>query len=460
MTDRQELQNEISREDTRLTVLKAEVEKSNTRLNALREQLAAEPPLQIAVPRLPAPETTPTPMTNAAKVALFRSLFRGREDVFPRRWENAKNGKSGYSPACTNEWEYGLCAKKKGLNASRRVHCCECPSQAFIPVSDEEIAKHLRGDQIMGVYPLLPDDTCWFLAADFDKKTWHDDVMAFIETCDTHGIPVAIERSRSGNGAHAWFFFASPVPAATARKLGCFLITETMAHRHQLSMESYDRLFPNQDTMPKGGFGNLIALPFQRHSRDAGNTVLVDAVRKPWSDQWTFLAGIKRLDATFIHALAEEAASRGQVIGVRVSETLDDDDLTPWTRPPSGRPRKVVITAPLPPKVKAVLSQRLFIEKAGLPSPLLNELKRLAAFQNPEFYRKQSMRLSTVLTPRVIACAEDSPEHITLPRGCLPDAEALLRQNGVAIDVKDKREGGTRSTSHSRAPSPHSRSLP
>jgi len=293
------------------------------------------------------------------------------------------------------------------------------------------------------VYPILPDETCWFLAADFDKKTWQEDVTAFVETCNKHGVPVAIERSRSGNGAHAWFFFASPVPAAAARKLGCFLITETMARRHQLSMDSYDRLFPNQDTMPKGGFGNLIALPLQRHARDAGNTVFVDAAFNPWPDQWAFLATVSRLDATFVQALADEASRLGRVIGVRISDTMDEDDRTPWTQPPSGRPRKIVMAEPLPPKVKAVLSQRLFIEKAGLPSPLLNQLKRLAAFQNPEFYKKQSMRLSTALTPRVIACAEDLPQHIALPRGCLPEAEALLREHGVTFDVEDKRAEGT-----------------
>ncbi len=224
-------------------------------------------------------------MTNAAKVALFRSLFRGREDVFPSRWDNVKKGKSGYAPACDNDWEYGLCAKKKGPNAGRRATCGECPNRAFIAVSDGEVARHLRGDQVMGVYPLLPDETCWFLAADFDKKTWQGDIAAFAESCKLHGVPVAIERSRSGNGAHAWFFFISPVPAIAARKLGCFLITDTMTRRHQLSMESYDRLFPNQDTMPKGGFGNLIALPLQREPRDAGNSVFVDAAFKPWPDQ-------------------------------------------------------------------------------------------------------------------------------------------------------------------------------
>ena len=262
MALRDELMREIAREEFRLAALNVEVQESSARLNALRKQLATEQPsVQIVIPTTPPPAMTVALMTNAAKVDLFRSLFRGREDIFPRRWESTKKNKSGYSPACDNEWEYGLCEKRKGLDAGRRATCGECPNHAFIPVSEQEYGKHLRGDHVMGVYSLLPDETCWFLAADFDKKTWQEDVVAFTETCEENGVPVAIERSRSGSGAHAWFFFTTPVPAAAARKPGCFLITETMARRHQLSMESYDRLFPSQDTMPKGGFGNLIALP-------------------------------------------------------------------------------------------------------------------------------------------------------------------------------------------------------
>jgi superfamily II DNA or RNA helicase len=440
---REELLAEISREETRLADLQAEVEAARARLAGLREQLASTPFVQFPVQPGRIADLAAVPATNAAKIALFRSLFRGRADVFPRRWENEKKGKSGYSPACENEWERGLCEKKKGPGAGKRATCGECPNQAFIPVSDNEIAKHLRGDQVMGVYPLLSDETCWFLAADFDKKSWQEDVAAFTETCRQQGVPVAIERSRSGNGAHAWFFFASPVPVVAARKLGCFLITETMSRRHQLSMESYDRLFPNQDTMPKGGFGNLIALPLQRAARAAGNSVFVDDSLKPWPDQWSFLVGVKRIDATFVHALADEASRRGQVIGVRMSDVSDEDDRTPWKRPPSGRSRKAVITEPLPPLVRAVLSQRLFIEKGGLPSALLNQLMRLAAFQNPEFYKRQSMRLSTALTPRVITCAENLREHIALPRGCHPEAEAMLQEYGIRLEVIDEREPGT-----------------
>ncbi len=443
MRRRQELLAGIAREEARLASLQAEVEESSYRLATLRGELASLPPEQVVVELCPAPVLSSVPTSNVAKLALFRSLFRGREDVFPRRWENLRTGRSGYSPACANEWEHGLCEKRKGPDAGRRATCGECSNQAFIAVSDEEVAKHLRSDQVIGVYPLLPNETCWFLAADFDKRTWREDVTAFVETCGIQRVPVAIERSRSGNGAHAWFFFASPIPAKVARQLGCFLITETMARRHQFSMESYDRLFPNQDTMPKGGFGNLIALPLQRKAREAGNTVFVDISFKPWPDQWAFLSGVKPLDAAFVHTLVDEANGHGQVMGVRMSDTLVDDDQMPWNRAPTARPPQVVITEPLPPKVKAVLGQRIFIEKADLPSSFLNQLKRLAAFQNPEFYKKQNMRLSTALTPRVIVCAEDFLEHIALPRGCLPEAEALFQEHGIALEIEDRREEGT-----------------
>ena len=443
MPSREDLLAEIAREESRLAVLKAEVDATSARLAGLREQLAALPALQAPIrPKLIAPAGN-VRATNGAKVVLFRSLFRGRDDLFPRRWENERTGKSGYSPACNNEWKWGLCEKKKGPGAGKRATCGECPGRAFIPVSNGEVAKHLRGYQVMGVYPLLADETCWFLAADFDKKSWQEDIAAFADTCRQYNVPVAIERSRSGNGAHAWFFFASPVPAVGARKLGCFLLTETMARRHQLSMESYDRFFPNQDTMPKGGFGNLIALPLQRKARDTGNSMFVDDSFNPWSDQWAFLAGVERIDAAFVTALTDEASRRGQVIGVRMSDVGDEDERTPWKRLPSGRPRKTVVTEPLPPVVKAVLAQRLFVEKAGLPSSLLNQLMRLAAFQNPEFYKKQSMRLSTALTPRVISCAEDLREHIALPRGCQAEAEGMLREHNVRLEVADEREAGT-----------------
>ena len=307
------------------------------------------------------------PATNAEKIRLFRSLFRGREDVFARRWENPKTGKAGYAPACANEWVPSVCIKRSDMGlAGRRGTCSECTAQAYVPLTDDEIAAHLRGQQVLGVYPLLADETCWFLAADFDDDGWTGDIAAFRETCDSFGVPVAVERSRSGNGAHAWVFFSAPVAAVVARQLGCFLLTETMSRRHQLTMASYDRLFPNQDTMPKGGFGNLIALPLQKVARDNGNSTFVDGDLVPFADPWAFLAGMTRMRPGEVKALTESALRSGRVLGVRQPLTGDDES-APWERLPSGRPPRSPITEPLPASANAVIAQRLYLEKADCP---------------------------------------------------------------------------------------------
>jgi hypothetical protein len=187
--------------------------------------------------------------------------------------------------------------------------------------------------------------------------------------------------------------------------MGCYLITETMSRRHELRMSSYDRLFPNQDTMPRGGFGNLIALPLQHEPREHGNTVFVDERFEPFAEQWAFLASVQRMDAQRVDAIAGEARRTGQVVGVRFVDIDGEVTAAPWTQLPSGQITITANVGAVPPIVNAVLAQRLFIAKADLPASLLNQLKRLAAFQNPEFYKKQQMRLSTAATPRVIACA-------------------------------------------------------
>src|SRR6266446_5372579 len=402
----------IAQEEARVARLEKELEESRSALESLRTVLAAG---RLPPPTAPVVIPSPTaPVTSSEKVALFRSLFRGREDVYPKLWTNVKTGRKAYAPACANEWVRDVCEKP-------RIKCGECPNQAFLAVEDRVILDHLQGRHVVGVYPLLTDETCWFLAADFDKTSWTDDVAAFVETCRVNRLPAAVERSRSGNGAHVWLFFSAPVAATIARKMGCYLITETMARRHQLCMESYDRLFPNQDTLPRGGFGNLIALPLQHGPRLAGNTVFVDDRLLPHPDQWKFLSEHPCIEPATVDSVAREAARKGLVVGVRLSDTTDADSTEPWTRLPSGQPR-VRFSAPLPREVRAVLGQRLFVAKGGLAPIHLNEIKRLAAFQNPEFYKKQSLRLSTALTPRVVACAEDLPEHVALPRGAGPNS--------------------------------------
>ena len=358
------------------------------------------------------------------KIALFRSLFRGREDVYPRRFESRKTGKSGYAPACANEWVRGICEKP-------RVKCAECPNRRFLPVTDEAIRWHLSGRDdvgqpfVAGVYPMLFDETCFFLAVDFDKSGWLEDSSAFIETCRRMDLSAALERSRSGRGGHAWLFFDEAVPAALARQLGCYILTETMKRRPDLGFDSYDRFFPNQDTLPHGGFGNLIALPLQKHRRGDGNSVFLDDHGIPHHDQWAFLSTVRRIRRGHLEDVVRKAEQRGRVLGVNLP-LAEDDDPAPWTAPPSRRRKELSIAGDLPQSLELVLASEIYVTKDRLAPGLRNRLLRVAAFQNPEFYKAQAMRLPTYDKPRIIGCAEEYPHHIGLPRGCLTDVRQVL----------------------------------
>ena len=367
------------------------------------------------------------------KIALFRSLFLGREDVFPRRWENTKTGKSGYAPACGNEWRPGVCGKPK-------VKCSECPNQNFLRVTDEVIDGHLRGRQTVGVYPMLADATCWFLTVDFDKRSWQRDAQGFMVTCRSQRIPSALERSRSGNGGHVWIFFTAPVPVPLARRLGTYLLTETMKRNPDLGFKSYDRLFPSQDTMPAGGFGNLIALPLQHGPRQQGNSVFLDEHLDPYPDQWTFLSSLDRLAPEQTKVIVEDAAKHGHVTGLRLP--ISESDEEPWDVSPSRGKPIAEITARLPERLDVVLGNQIYIPRAPLPPELINRLIRLAAFQNPAFYRNQAMRLSTFGIPRVIACAQLLSRHIALPRGVQDEMEELFREMGMRVCLRDERYSG------------------
>jgi superfamily II DNA or RNA helicase/very-short-patch-repair endonuclease len=375
-----------------------------------------------------------------SKIALFRSLFRGRDDVYPRRFESRKSGKSGYSTACGNEWMPGLCEKP-------RIKCALCPNQHFLPITDQVVRWHLSGrddsgrDFVMGVYPLLRDETCFFLATDLDKAQWQEDANAILDSCRRLGLAAALERSRSGNGGHIWLFFEQAIPATLARKLGAHLLTETMERRPGIGLDSYDRFFPNQDTLPQGGFGNLIALPLQKRSRELGNSVFLDEGHQPHADQWAYLSRVQKTDRASVERIVAEAEKRGRVVGVRVSP-VDEDAASPWAAPPSRRRTEAPLAEPLPEKLELVLADQIYIAKDPLSPGLYNRLVRLAAFQNPEFYKAQAMRLSTYDKPRIIACAEDHSQHIGLPRGCLDEVKKLLSDLRVEVVMRDERNGG------------------
>ena len=305
---------------------------------------------------------------------------------------------------------------------------------------------HLRGGQdgnfVAGVYPLLQDNTCRFLAIDLDKASWADDASALVETCQAKAVPAALERSRSGNGGHVWFFFSEPVPAGTARRFGSALITETMDRRPEIGFASYDRLFPNQDSVPLGGFGNLIALPLQHKARKMGNSVFVDADMRPYDDQWAYLSSLPRLSAETVSGLAESAELSGRVLGVR-NPMKDEHADEPWKMRPSRREESRRLDVDLPKEVKVTLADQIYVDRTQLPSSTVAQLMRLAAFPNPEFYRAQAMRFPTFGKPRIVSCAELHPRHIALPRGCFDEAIEFLSGHGASVDLDDLRVDGT-----------------
>lgn len=433
----------------------AEIKKELAALNVRRGELLAQITelRQEKVSGLGAHETqshpdSVPPITNQPsqeeKITLFRSLFRGREDVYPRRFESWKTGKSGYQPACRNEWVRGICEKPK-------IRCEDCTNRAFLPVTNEVVRNHLLGmdpqdrtgrDFVIGVYPMLLDETCWFLAADFDKATWQEDVKAFLETCNLFSVPVALERSRSGNGGHIWIFFSEPIPAILARKMGTFLLTQTMERRPEIGLDSYDRFFPSQDTLPRGGFGNLIALPLQKKPRESGNSLFLDENLVAYQDQWAPLSAIRRMNRREVESIVGEAEKRNAILGIRVPVTDENDD-QPWVAPPSRQRKDQPVIGPLPEQIDLVLGNQIYIPKADLTPSLRNRLIRLAAFQNPEFYQAQAMRLSTFDKPRIISCCEDFPKHLGLPRGCLDELLELFKLLKVKVTLTDQRFAGT-----------------
>ena len=372
----------------------------------------------------------PARLSAEEKVSLFRRLFRGRTDAYPVRWESKNTGQSGYAPACANEWRAGVCEKP-------RIKCGDCANRLLIPLSDAVIYDHLAGEHTVGVYPLLEDDTCYFLAVDFDEAAWRDDARAFMQSCEELGVPAVLEISRSGKGAHAWVFFASRVAARDARRLGTAIISHTCSRTRQLKLESYDRLFPNQDTMPKGGFGNLIALPLQKRPRGSGCSVFVDADLRPYPDQWAFLASVRPMAPHDIEPTILLAT--GGVHPLDVTFIEDEELATPWKRQSTSIKK---LAGQMPKSLTVTLANLIYFEKAQLPQVLANRLIRLAAFQNPEFYKAQAMRISVWGKPRVVGNAENYPQHIALPRGCLDAALDLLRDNGIACDLRDERFGG------------------
>jgi len=363
---------------------------------------------------------------NKEKISLFMSLFNGRNDVYAKRWKS-KKGKTGYSPVCLNEWVNGICKKPA-------VKCFNCNLKAYSPLDEKVIESHLRGRNVIGIYPMNLDETCDFLAMDFDKQGWEKDITMVRNICEQFGIFYAVERSRSGNGGHVWFFFKDKISAYQARKFGTSLLTYSMEQRHEIPFRSYDRLFPNQDTMPKGGLGNLIALPLQHLPRQKGNSLFIDKNFKPYTDQWKFISNIQRLvEKDIIQYTAQ--MGKGKELGIFKKDNKPVDN--PWIK------KVIKLTQnDFPATTELVDSGMIYIRKSGFTQKALNILKRFAAFQNPQFYKNQAMRQSTHGTPRIISCSQDFDDYLALPRGCKKDITTLMEKYKVTIKRKDETNSG------------------
>lgn len=374
------------------------------------------------------PAFSEPPVTPEQKIELFLKLFRCREDVYPRRWENKKTGKSGYSPVCANEWKPGVCEKPK-------AKCSECRSSSYLPLDSEAVRLHLEGREIIGTYAIKEDDTTVFLAADFDGSTWNKDVVNYKKAANDLGIDAVIEISRSGEGAHAWIFFDSPIDASLARRLGTVVMTQALYVSGSFNLSSYDRFFPNQDYLPAGGFGNLIALPLQLESRKVNRTLFVDNDLKPYNDQWGYLAGIRRLSKNDVISILDRVSESKEQLELAESVESDIKNAETDIDPVADYFIKSLYNA----DVEVRHSSMIIIDAEKIPAKILSSLRRIATFANPKFFELQRMRFSTWNTPRYICSAEYDGKDIKLPRGTLDSCIEIFEQNGAAIKLNDLR---------------------
>ena len=377
---------------------------------------------------IPVAESIPT--TSAEKLSLFLALFKCRESVFPKLWENSGKGTKGYSPACRNEWIREVCEKP-------RIKCSACTNQAFARLDENAVKEHLQGRHTIGTYAIREDDSCTFVVADFDGDGGADDVRAYKLAAREMGIAIEVERSRSGNGGHAWLFFAEPLPARLARQLATIILSRASAARPTTKLETYDRFFPNQDFLPKGGFGNLIALPLQKIPREHGHAILLDDFLAPASDQWALLSRVRRLTLADVEHLLHQEQSIPQLFFTQYehqSVDLAEKALD------SGRSK--IVLGSFAGCIEIEISAQLLVKTSGLPASIFSALKRTATFANPKFFELERLRFSTWQTPRFIFCGEEHSGHLLLPRGALDACRAIAKLAGSSITIADKRPQG------------------
>jgi hypothetical protein len=344
------------------------------------------------------------------QLSLFKSLFKGREDVFAIRWE--KGGKSGYSPAWHfDPYLYRAYKMKGGLfqNYKDKTH---------LALSDLQITKHLNGEQLIGIYPMLTDNTSWFLVADFDKENWQEQCRAFIKACNEKNVPAYLERSRSGNGGHVWIFFEQPYPAIKSRKIFISILEQTGIFSIFDKSSSFDRLFPNQDSLSGKGLGNLIALPLYKKTYEQGNSCFVDIDSMlPYADQWNFLRNSKRIPVAVLDQLFQEMADASTI-----------RQLPPVSKQPVNG------------KLTLVLDKLVSINRAGINTLLINFLKEELNFASSEFIIKKKAGRSTFGIDRYFRFIEETDDEVIIPKGIIRKVLNFCTENKIEYDFKDERK--------------------
>lgn len=361
-----------------------------------------------------APGSVTTASPPEAKVAFYRALFRSREDVYAVRWDNDRTGRGGWMPAVRGGF-------RKGVRPADRDH---------LPLTEEILTRHLSGEPEIGLYPLLDDDHCHWLAADFDGPTAIIDALAYLKAARAQGVFATVELSRSGAGAHVWVFFAGAVPAAQARQLGTALLREAMTMSGRMNLASYDRLFPSQHLLPDGGVGNLIAAPLHGRRRRRGTTVFLDvATLEPHEDPWQYLSSLSRVTPRELSRMVSRLGA------LRVGGGVDRVQPATATK----------IDLPVPRAVDVKLGSTIQVATTGMPPTLLATLRHAASMRNPVFYDRERRRQSTWDTPRFLRLYDETlDDDLLLPRGLYDRLTNLLRAAGSSLRVvADNRVAGT-----------------
>ena len=395
------------------------------------------------------------PELGPEHASLLYSYFKGRQDVYSLR-----SSKKGYYTQCNNFWKYGICPKRDGT----KIKCQDCSSQDYKELKGRVILQHLQGikedcTDVVGLYPLFPDGTCWFLVFDFDNhdesaepsKEWQQEVNALRQMCSVLGIDSLVERSRSGKGAHVWIFFSDPIQASKARKFGEALLRKGAESVSLKNFTYYDRMMPMQDFLPEGKLGNLIALPLQGRALRNGNSAFVDESWNTYKDQWKRLRETRRLSEKEVDDLIKLWCPDDDAMSIFQNDIVEDTA--------AGQTHLLFGQSPVSTKrdfhaedadgsVKIILSDGIYVNKKGLKNRMQNAIRRIAAYSNPQFFQTLKLGFSTKDTPRIVYNGYDEGDYIVIPRGCYDELISQLSVADVRYDVVDKRQKGRKIDIH------------